>query len=168
MVYWARPLITYSSEITLLNFHTSLRSQLKNSCFVFHQEFQPPRNIKSTPPSAPSFIRFSVFGTPHKKYTWAVKPVRSQSRLTPVLWYPACQSPYFRRSASPRIPAMPSSAVCPEQMFKTVDIKVTCNNITAMTRFHFWLGIMQRVQTYACIQQNISVELKQDQAVHIT
>ena len=60
------------------------------------------------------------------------------------------------------------SAVCPEQMFRTVDIKVTCNNITAMTKFNFWPGILQRIQTYACIQQNISVEPNQEQAVHIT
>ena len=56
-VYWARLLITYSSEINLLNFHTSLRSQLKNSCFVFHHGFQTPRNKKRV-------IHFSVFGTP--------------------------------------------------------------------------------------------------------
>ena len=102
---------------------------------------------------------------------WAVKAVRSQGRLTPGLWYRACQSPYFQRSVSPRrtrIPVMPSSAVCPEQMFRTVDIKVTCNNITATTKFNFWPGILQRIQTYACKQQNISMEPNQEQAVHIT
>ena len=68
----------------------------------------------------------------------AVK-LRSQASLTPVLWYPACQSRCFRRSGCPRRTwslAMPSSAVCPEQKCGTVDIKVTCNNITAMTRFY--------------------------------
>ena len=60
IAYWARLLITYSSEIIPLNSHTSLRSpKFKNSCFVFHQGFQTPRNNKSTTP-----IRFSVFGTP--------------------------------------------------------------------------------------------------------
>ena len=39
-----------------LLFH--LRSQLKNSCFVFHQGFQTPRNNKSTPPSASCFHLF--------------------------------------------------------------------------------------------------------------
>ena len=58
MAYWSSPLITYSSEIILLNFQTSLRSQLKNSCFVFHQGFQPPRNNKSTPPSSSCFHPF--------------------------------------------------------------------------------------------------------------
>ena len=68
----------------------------------------------------------------------AVK-LRSQARLTPVLWYPACQSRCFRRLGYPRMTwslAMPSSAVYPEQKCGTVDIKVTCNNITAMTRFY--------------------------------
>ena len=163
MAYWARFLNNFTKCFTLVWEPSS-----KTRASFFIRSSNHLETLKALRLRRRAFIRFSVFGTPHKKYTWAVKPVRSQSRLTPVLWYPACQSPYFRRSASPRIPAMPSSAVCPEQMFKTVDIKVTCNNITAMTRFHFWLGIMQRVQTYACIQQNISVELNQDQAVHIT
>ena len=50
IAYWARLLITYFSEIILLNSHTSLRSHVKNSCFVFHQGFQTPRNNKSTRP----------------------------------------------------------------------------------------------------------------------
>ena len=58
IAYWARLLITYSSEIIPLNSDTSLRSQLKNSCFVFHQGFQTPRNNKSTPPSASYFHPF--------------------------------------------------------------------------------------------------------------
>ena len=40
------------------NFHTSLRSHLKNSCFVFHQGFQTPRNNKSTRPAASCFHLF--------------------------------------------------------------------------------------------------------------
>ena len=38
-----------------------LRSHIKNSCLVFHQAFQTPRNNKST---RPHFITFLVFGTP--------------------------------------------------------------------------------------------------------
>ena len=58
-------LMTYSSKKIPWNFHTSLRSHLKNSCFGFHQAFQTPRNNKSTRPKRPrAFICFSVFGTP--------------------------------------------------------------------------------------------------------
>ena len=39
-----------------LLFH--LRSHIKNSCFVFHQGFQTPRNNKSTRPTAPCFHYF--------------------------------------------------------------------------------------------------------------
>ena len=48
-------------------FHTSLRSQLKNSCFVFHQGFQTPRTIKQLRLQRRAFICFSVFGTPDEK-----------------------------------------------------------------------------------------------------
>ena len=64
---WSHLLMTYSSEKIPWNFHTSLRSHLKNSCFGFHQAFQTPRNNKSTRPKRPrAFICFSVFGTPDK------------------------------------------------------------------------------------------------------
>ena len=62
---WSHLLMTYSSEKIPWNFHTSLRSHLKNLCFGFHQAFQTPRNNKSTRPKWPrAFICFSVFGTP--------------------------------------------------------------------------------------------------------
>ena len=64
---WSHLLMTYSSEKIPWNFHTSLRSYLKNSCFGFHQAFQTPRNNKSTRPKRPrAFICFTVFGTPDK------------------------------------------------------------------------------------------------------
>ena len=46
--------------IILKNSHAPLRSHTKNSCFVFHESIQTPRNNKSTRPRA--FISFSVFG----------------------------------------------------------------------------------------------------------
>ena len=63
---WSHLLMTYSSEKIPWNFHTSLRSHLKNSCFGFHQAFQTPRNNKSTRKRPRVFICFSVFGTPDK------------------------------------------------------------------------------------------------------
>ena len=64
---WSHLLMTYPSEKIPWNFHTSLRSHLKNSCFGFHQAFQIPQNNKSTRPKQPrAFICFSVFGTPDK------------------------------------------------------------------------------------------------------
>ena len=64
---WSHLLMTYSSEKIPWNFHTSLRSHLKNSCFGFYQGFQTLRNNKSTRPKRPrAFICFSVFGTPDK------------------------------------------------------------------------------------------------------
>ena len=45
-------------EVIPLNSHTSLRSHVKNSCFVFHQGFQTPRNNKSTRPAASCFHLF--------------------------------------------------------------------------------------------------------------
>ena len=48
-----------------------LWSQLKNSCFVFHQGFHVPRNNKSTPPSASCFHLFSEFRTPVEKLALA-------------------------------------------------------------------------------------------------
>ena len=64
IAYWARLLITYFSEIISLNSHTSLRSHVKNSCFVLHQGFQTPRNNKSTRPAASCLHLFLVSGTP--------------------------------------------------------------------------------------------------------
>ena len=39
-------------------FNLFLRSYIHNSCFVFHQRFQTPRNNKSTPPTASCFHQF--------------------------------------------------------------------------------------------------------------
>ena len=61
---WSHLLMTYSSEKIPWNFHTSLRSHLKNSCFGFYQGFQTPRNNKSTRPRA--FICFLVLGAPNE------------------------------------------------------------------------------------------------------
>ena len=58
IAYWARLLITYSLEVILLNSHTSLRSHVKKSCFVFHQGYQTPRNNKSNRPGALYFHSF--------------------------------------------------------------------------------------------------------------
>lgn len=52
--YWT----THYSEIILLNSHTDLRRHIKNSCFVFHQRFQTPRNSKSSPTCRRSFTSF--------------------------------------------------------------------------------------------------------------
>ena len=45
-----------------LLFH--LRSHIKNSCFVFHQGLQTPRNNKSTRPAASCFHQFSRVWNP--------------------------------------------------------------------------------------------------------
>ena len=43
------------------------RSQLKNSCFVFHQGFQHLEKIKALRLRRRAFIFFSVFGSPEEK-----------------------------------------------------------------------------------------------------
>ena len=79
---WSRLLMTYSSEKIPWNFHTSLRSHLKNSCFRFHQAFQTPRNNKSTRPKRPrAFICFSVFGTPDKTLALVVDILHKSLRI---------------------------------------------------------------------------------------
>ena len=48
----------FISAIQCSPFNLLLRSYINNSCFVFHQRFQTPRNNKSTPPTALYFHPF--------------------------------------------------------------------------------------------------------------
>ena len=64
IAYWARLLIIYSSEIIPLNSDTSLRSQLKNSCFRGSNHLETTKALR---PRRRALIRFLVFGTPDKK-----------------------------------------------------------------------------------------------------
>ena len=64
IAYWARLLITHSSEIIPLNSDTNLRSQLKNSCFRGSNHLETTKALR---PRRRALIRFLVFGTPDKK-----------------------------------------------------------------------------------------------------
>ena len=67
---YLRPLLTnYCSQIALPNSHTSLRSHIKNSCFVFIRDSKHLETIKALGLRPRAFISFSVFGTLDEKLT---------------------------------------------------------------------------------------------------
>ena len=119
-----------------------------------------------------SHVKYSLQYCFTQKAT-AVYPMRSEAKLTLVPWYPVCQLPCFQKSGSLRS----SSAIIRGmsgvdlQNCGFVDISVTCNDITAKSRFYvtkqecafilslgfckeFKLGSIVPV----CIQQSISME----------
>ena len=73
-----------------LLFH--LRSQIKNSCFVFHQGFQTPRNNKSTRPAASCFhLSLGVWNPWWNTRTRFWHITRSSNALCYFMWHWSCE-----------------------------------------------------------------------------